>query len=119
MNVESANELLSSYTDVAALTFTSEPPSWSCTVSVTLFKGAQDGPRLVLSCSDASRLSLSEFGGGLTQVLCLRLRSVAHEGRDRIRFVVEDLERGALWFECHTFSISLPPDPSTESRRLA
>lgn len=106
MKVDSANDLLSGHTDVLSLAFTSEPPSWSCTVSITLLKATQNGSAIVVRCFDASRLSLSEFGGGLTQVLCLRIRSVAHEGRDRARFVVEDLEREAIWLECSDFSIA-------------
>lgn len=107
MNVESANEQLSGYTDVLFLEFSSEAGPRSCTVSITLLNGCRDGSNITLTCSDVGRFSLSEFGGGLTQLLCLRIRSIAHEGRDRARFVVEDLERQAIWFECDAFSIAL------------
>lgn len=106
MNLESANDQLVGYTDLLSLAFTSEPDCWSCTVSITLLSAKRDGSSIVLTCSDASRFSLSRFGGGMTQLLCLRIRSVAHEGRDRVRFVVEDLEREAIWFECDDFSIA-------------
>lgn len=105
MKVDSANELLSGHTDVLSVTFTSEPPLWSCAVSVVLLDASRDGPGIVLRCSDVSRFSLSELGGGLTQLLCLRVRDVAHEGRDRVRFVVEDLERESMWLECDDFSV--------------
>ena len=107
MSVHSANLLLTGYTDVLALRFSYEHASGKCDVAVTLAADRQCTKRLELECRDVHALALDRFGGGLTQLLCLRVKSVAGDGRDRVRFVVEDLERQALRFECDDLFIEV------------
>lgn len=106
MELDAANDRLVGYTEVLSFGFESEPGTWTCSASITLFGDNHPGT-LVLTCFDVSRLSLSGFGGGLTQLLCLRIRSVEDKGWDRVNFVVEDLERQSIWFECRDFQITL------------
>lgn len=44
--------------------------------------------------------SVQRLGGGISQLLCLRARDVRDEQHDRVNFVLEDLEDGALSLKC-------------------
>lgn len=51
------------------------------------------------------RLQTVNFGGGLTQILCLRVSDIRDRGLDRSYFQVSDLERGNVSFMCKSFQI--------------
>lgn len=108
MNIERANELLSRFTGVLSLEFASHPPGWAYSLRLKLADHADDTARLVLICDDVSQLQLSGFGGGYTQVQCLRIRGIVHHQLDRARYVIENLvevEGTSFSFVCNTFQI--------------
>ncbi|MCA9579336.1 MAG: hypothetical protein KC668_28100 [Myxococcales bacterium] len=49
---------------------------------------------------DVSDLRIQGFGGGLTQLMCLRVSDVSELGYDRVRYAVQDLEDGRLALKC-------------------
>ena len=59
-----------------------------------------DGLTVRLECFDVSSLAMVEFGGGLTQFLCLRAEDVRPAQLDRVALRFVDLERGTISFDC-------------------
>jgi len=108
MNIERTNELLSRFTGVLSLEFASNPPGSAYSLRLNLADHTDDTARIVLICDDVSQMQLSGFGGGYTQVVCLRIRSISEHQLDRARYVVADMEEvegKSFSFVCNTFEI--------------
>lgn len=54
-------------------------------------------------------MSIREFGGGLTQVMCLRVKDLSDLQHDRVRFLLEDLEDQALSLKCEALTAKQAP----------
>lgn len=91
------NNSIANVTDVVELTI-----SWSggSGYDLTLVLTNNDHAGVTLECFDVSNLALAEFGGGLTQFLCLRAEDVRGAQLDRVALRFTDLERGIIAFDC-------------------
>jgi hypothetical protein len=67
------NNAIESFTDVVELRISS---SAGRGYELTLMLANTDRAVAKLECSDVSNLRIAEFGGGLTQLLCLRAEDV-------------------------------------------
>ncbi len=94
-----ASKLLDEYTDLRRLEFVETDECGAYDLRLHLASNRDPRRTLRLTLLDVSQLSLSGFGGGLTQLLCIRVLTV-DDGLDRIRFRVEDLERQSLRAAC-------------------
>lgn len=57
------------------------------------------GAKIEVRCAQVSNLRLSEFGGGLIQLLCLEIDDVSERQWEGVRYHLQELERDT--FECH------------------
>jgi hypothetical protein len=68
---------------------------------------------------EVTSLSVSDFGGGLTQLLHLHVIDVGHHQRDRVSLEVTELERGSLSLSCRRAEIlrryHVGDDPKTSA----
>lgn len=97
------NNAIAGFADVFEFTI-----SWSLESGYALILVLADSDRtgVKLECSDVSNLAIAEFGGGLTQFLCLRAEDVRAAQLDRITLRFADLERGAIAFNCASASVT-------------
>lgn len=101
MNPEILNRHLAGQTIVKELRFETEMECGNCNLDLHLTNNEMDSRRsVILHCGGVSELCLKGFGGGVTQILCLRARSISHFQSDRINYIVEDLERGDFHLKC-------------------
>jgi hypothetical protein len=59
-----------------------------------------DGNTIKLLCHDISNLSISKFGGGLTQLMRLCVTDVSENQLDRVAIHITDLEHKIITFDC-------------------
>ncbi|EJE3221916.1 hypothetical protein M4E85_000111 [Salmonella enterica] len=64
------------------------------------------GEEISIHFYDVSNLKLVDIGGGLTQLMHLRI-SETNYGSDRNRFIIEDLDDGKLQFEFYSFDTKM------------
>jgi hypothetical protein len=102
-SAEHINEALRGYTEVVKLSL--EADRTSGMYELTLSLANSEGHLITLTCHDVSSLRLSDFGGGLTQFLTLRVEDVVAQQLDRIALHFADLERGAIAFDCSAADI--------------
>jgi hypothetical protein len=96
--IEQINEVLTGFADVISLEMVAIRAQRGYDLKITLANSS--GEVIVLSCGDVSSLHISEFGGGLTQFLCLRGRDMRERQLDRVTFHFHDVERDAIAFDC-------------------
>ncbi len=102
-DLDALNLALPAYTTVLSASFEAEP-DWSARLTLTLQTNpATTLDTLRLTCCGVSGLSLHGFGGGLTQVLCLRGTDIRDQQHDRLNFAFTDLEDNVITFRCRTF----------------
>ena len=107
-DVEALNDRVRGFTTVEALTFDCDLADNACRLELTLRRHlVGQGQRLVVVFHGVSGLALSGFGGGLTQIMCLRAVDVRSAQHDRINFEVRDLENEAMSFRCRGFHYEL------------
>jgi hypothetical protein len=103
MRIAEIDQELRGYTVVLALTFTADTASGICNLNVQLAR--DEAPRsdaIEAEFIDVGQLSLREFGGGLTQLLYMRVYDISERGLDRAKLQVEELERDSIKFECRS-----------------
>lgn len=66
---------------------------------------AVGSPAIAVAFVEVTSLSVSDFGGGLTQLLHLHVIDVRHHQRDRVSLEVTELERGSISFSCRRAEI--------------
>jgi hypothetical protein len=91
------NDAIATFTDVVELTLSSSGESG---YDLKLVLTNRYKARVTLECMDVSGLAIAEFGGGLTQFLCLRAEDVKDAQLDRVALRFSDLERGVVAFDC-------------------
>lgn len=102
------NEALARLTVVSRMEFGVDPSSGDCTLILELrYSPANGGAGVRLFLRGVQSLSVSGFGGGTTQLKCLRGRDARAEQHDRINFVFEDLEDRALAARCTDWRCTL------------
>ena len=99
------NEALAGYTQVEALLFETESAGHVHRLTLHLRRSERESAPLRVVFHGVTGLALSEFGGGLTQILCLRAADISERQLDRVGFEVTERERGVLSFRCRSFEV--------------
>jgi hypothetical protein len=87
--------------------FSTDLRSGECTLELELAESEQpDSRAAVLIFSGVSQLSLTDFGGGVTQLLCLRATDIRDKQLDRLNLSVSDVERNSISFLCQSAQVS-------------
>lgn len=95
---------LAGYTTVNSLEFKFDPVRSVCDLSLEL-ENPTTRTSIALLLRGISDLMLKEFGGGLTQLLCLRIKDIRESQLDRLNFEVSEMGRGILKCQCRDFEI--------------
>ena len=106
MDASLINREFDGFTAVLRLTFEGYANASAYTLVLELGESHTAGAQaLSVQFIDVGQLSLSHFGGGLTQLLCLRAKYVGDKQLDRVTYEVADLERNSITFTCRTFDV--------------
>jgi hypothetical protein len=109
MKSKELNEKWRGFTTVLRLEFSVDLPSGSCTLTLELMRGdIGKGEVLVVEFLDVASLSVKDFGGGMTQLLLLRVDDIMYKQLDRRNYEVRELERDSLSFVCRDFRVLAP-----------
>jgi hypothetical protein len=109
-DVESINADLVVATIVRKMEFSTDSQTGRCSVILEMVDdGRRPTAAIVAEAHGVSELKTQGFGGGITQMLCLRARYVGDLQHDRIRFVLEDLEDGRLFLKCEQLATKRLP----------
>jgi len=94
------------YSIVLQFNFGSDPRTGVCDLLIRLAQHEAPGSRTIsILFEGVAGLSVKDFGGGLTQLLCLAVEDIRDQQLDRINYVVTDKERDALKLSCRAFRI--------------
>jgi hypothetical protein len=97
----SINTDLAIATIVKRIEFTSDERTGRCSLVLELLNDdRRSTARVVVEAHGVTEWRTLGLGGGVTQLLCLRASDVSDQQHDRVRFVLEDLENGALSLKC-------------------
>jgi hypothetical protein len=103
LTASSVNELLAGFTTVESMSFASLAPDNQCDLTFTLRRDKVDeGSLLSLRFHGVALLQLSDFGGGLTQVMCLRVEDVRDRQWENLSYSVSDLEDDRVRLFCRS-----------------
>lgn len=103
LTASAINELLTGFITVEAMSFTSLAPDNRCDLMLALRRDlVGDGPLLSLNFHGVALLHLSDFGGGLTQVMSLRVEDVRERQWEYLNYSVFDLEDDRVSFLCRS-----------------
>ena len=95
---EQINHAISGFTDVSELSLSINHREGKYDMTLVLSNSKDE--IVILKCQDVSNLRVSDFGGGLTQFMCLRSQDVSERQLDRVCFQFVELEKGAIAFHC-------------------
>jgi hypothetical protein len=99
--------VLAKYSTVRTLAFTCDAADGTCRVTIALgTEPANLAQDISITFDGVAALSVRGFGGGMTQVMGLRVTDIRDQQHDRLNFEVNDLEDGKLSFRCRSFSLS-------------
>jgi len=94
------------FTVVVSFSFTTDLATGACSLVLDLAEDEKSGSRAVsLQFDTVADLMLSDFGGGITQVLALEVRDISQQQWDRQRYQVVEVERNALSFRCQSYGV--------------
>lgn len=100
------NKRLDQVTVVKEMQFVCELESGHCSVVLKLVDDEQSPIRReTLLAEGVVHMKIDEFGGGLVQLMCLRVESIGEKQLDRIRYLVQDLEDKKFSFMCERLSL--------------
>ena len=106
MNIGDLNRQLRGHTIVLELVFRPDITSGVCTLSIDLAEENTKGASVVrVQFSGVTGLSLREFGGGLTHLMCLSVEDVSDRQWDRVAYSVTELEDESIAFLCREVNI--------------
>ena len=95
------------FTFLVSLAFETDMATGDCSLILDLAEGATPGSQAVsIRFESVAGLTLSEFGGGITQILSLDVRDISGQQWDRQAYEVVDLERNAISFRCQSYDVS-------------
>ena len=104
------NADLARATIVVRMEFATDLRSGQCTLVLELVDSERvPADKVLLEARGVSDVAIKGLGGGITQLLCLRVSDIRNRQHDRARFVLEDLEEGALSLKCDSLSATLLP----------
>ena len=104
-SISQINRALFGFTDVLELHLSRDLSTGSYQLRILLENAAAEV--VVLGCQHVSNLSISEFGGGLTQFLALRAEDMSNIGLDRVSMHFADLERHSIGFNCASAQVTM------------
>jgi hypothetical protein len=99
------NRALAGFTDVVSLSLSDGSAGGAYNLELVLANAG--GEAVTLRCLDVSELCISEFGGGLTQVLALRCTDVRANQLDRVALRFREIERGSIEFACSSAEVGV------------
>lgn len=104
--VAEMNEALASATVIRRIEYRTCLSSGRCDALIELVDAAPISKVCVtITAHDIMRWSLSELGGGISQLMCLRVTDVSDAQHDRVRYLLEDLEDQRLEIRCAALSV--------------
>lgn len=103
--VEGLNSLLNRLTIVERLEFRMSDALGEYSITLDLIDDER-GPyqRIRLNLKGVGEFRAAEFGGGITQIGCLRIRDIHDLQHDRYGFILEDLEDRTFFLKCRRWS---------------
>lgn len=112
-STDSINALLGGVSVVRRIEFECEPRTGRCTLQLELVDDdLRPTQRRVLRAEGVTNWSVAELGGGVTQLCDLHASDVGELQHDRVRYLLEERERGALRLWCAHLSVNdAPLDP--------
>lgn len=112
-STDSINALLCGVSVIRRLQFESEQRTGLCTLQLELVDDpTHPTQRRLLRAEGVTNWSVAELGGGVTQLCDLHASDVSHLQHDRVRYLLEERERGALRLSCAHLSVTAAPlDP--------
>lgn len=112
-STDTVNALLCGVSVVRRIQFNCELRTGRCTLQLDLVDdGVRPTQRRVLRAEGVTHWNVAELGGGLTQLCDLHVSDVSHLQHDRVRYLLEERERGALRLWCALLSVEdAPLDP--------
>lgn len=105
-SAEEMNALLAGMTLVRQISFVTDMDTGASSLMLRLAKDVATTRVLQLRADFVTGLKLGEFGGGVTQLSCLRVKDVRALQHDRVAFELEDLENGRLYLRCRELSVA-------------
>jgi hypothetical protein len=113
MEIAAISDKMRGFTFVREVLLDIEPLTGDYALRLVLFEAPRANARCVTAKFEAvSRLSISDFGGGWTQLMYLAVEDVSADQWDRVRYRVQDLEHERISFLCLRIDVS-DPMPST------
>ena len=103
MEALTLNDALSGFTVLLQLAFAALDEASTYRLPLELAESESVGSSAIsVTFDDVSNLCLSEFGGGLTQLLHLRIVDIRDRQWDRSKFEVSEVERQVISFRCRS-----------------
>ena len=106
-SVVEINVALAGFADVEELSLGPRSPEGRYDLRIVLSDPKRN--TVVLNCGDVSSLKIADFGGGLSQFLCLRAVDLRDRQLDKVMFHFSDEERNAIEFDCGSAAIERRP----------
>lgn len=101
MTASAINQQLQGFTVLLNMNFRANDNASTYTLRLDLGESEAVGSRAIaLEFEDVAQLSVSKFGGGLTQLMRLMVKDVRDRQWDRVAYEVSDVEREAIFFTC-------------------
>ncbi|KAA3606478.1 MAG: hypothetical protein DWQ01_17615 [Planctomycetota bacterium] len=99
--IKKINAALAPLTVVHRMEFKTNLESGKCSLVLELVDDdIEPIAGIILEAGLVSDFWVKGFGGGVTQILCLRVRDVRHLQHDGVKYVLEDLENQAFNLKC-------------------
>jgi hypothetical protein len=102
--VASINARLPGFTSVRRLCFEDESDG-RCTVELVLVHERETSRTITLKCLDVVALRITAFGGGLTQIACLKAMDIRDQQLDRQNYAFVDLEHDTVSWRCRDVEV--------------
>ena len=110
LTASSAAELLAGFTTIENMSFDCHPPNNQCDLTFALRRDSVDeGALLALKFHGVSLLRITGFGGGLTQVMNLRIEDIRESQWQNLNFSVSDREDDRVSFLCQSIECIRAP----------
>jgi hypothetical protein len=95
------------YTIVRSVHLETEDPGGECTLAIHLSRDIEPtSPAVTVRFTGVSNLTLSEFGGGYSQICGLAVEDISGNQLDRLNWRVTDLEHERIEFMCQHYEVA-------------
>src|SRR5919204_5170594 len=101
MYAEEVSRQLRGHTTVLKLVFEASPDDWSYTLVLDLAEDETKGSSVIrVEFSGITNLALREFGGGVTQLMSLKIEDIHEWQWSKVVYRVSESEHKAISFLC-------------------